>query len=104
MPTAIFRSERSLLPESYRHDRRAPCDGVYLNELYYRDLCLTLTDGMITAYDCANFEKEEDNRTYIEENLLYHHRTLPIGEFAIGTNTMAYVMAEQYGIAGNCRS
>ncbi len=31
--------------------------GVYLNELYYRDLCLTLTDGMITAYDCANFEK-----------------------------------------------
>ena len=74
--------------------------GVYLNELYYRDLCLTLTDGMITAYDCANFEKEEDNRTSIEENLLYHHRTLPIGEFAIGTNTMAYVMAEQYGIAG----
>ncbi len=59
---------------------------------------------MITAYDCANFEKEEDNRTYIEENLLYHHRTLPIGEFAIGTNTTAYVMAEQYGIAGNCRS
>ena len=74
--------------------------GVYLNELYYRDLCLTLTDGMITAYDCANFEKEEDNRTYIEENLLYHHRTLPIGEFAIGTNTTAYVMAEQYSIAG----
>ena len=33
--------------------------GVYLNELYYRDLCLTLTDGMITAYDCANFEKED---------------------------------------------
>ena len=45
-------------------------------------------------------KKEEDNRTYIEENLLYHHRTLPIGEFAIGTNTTAYVMAEQYGIAG----
>ena len=27
--------------------------GVYLNELYYRDLCLTLTDGMITAYDLS---------------------------------------------------
>ena len=72
--------------------------GVYLNELYYRDLCLTLTDGMITAYDCANFEKEEDNRTYIEENLLYHHRTLPIGEFAIGTNTTAYMVARRYEI------
>ena len=66
-------------PESYRTTGVLHVTGVYLNELYYRDLCLTLTDGMITAYDCANFEKEEDNRTYIEENLLYHHRTLPIG-------------------------
>lgn len=74
--------------------------GVYLNELYYKDLCLTLTDGMITSYECKNFEKEDDNRTYIEENLLYHHKTLPIGEFAIGTNTTAYAMAEQYDIAG----
>ncbi len=29
--------------------------------------------------------KRREYRTYIEENLLYHHRTLPIGEFAIGT-------------------
>ena len=31
--------------------------------------------------------------------MLHHHETLPIGEFAIGTNTTAYVMAEKYGIA-----
>ncbi|NTV79056.1 MAG: leucyl aminopeptidase, partial [Clostridiales bacterium] len=30
---------------------------------------------------------------------LFHHESLPIGEFAIGTNTKAYVMAEKYGIA-----
>ena len=40
---------------------------------------------------------------YSEALNIEEHRypqTLPIGEFAIGTNTTAYVMAEQYGIAG----
>ena len=31
--------------------------------------------------------------------MLYHHDTLPLGEFAIGTNTTAYVAAEKYKIA-----
>ena len=29
---------------------------------------------------------------------MFHHDTLPIGEFAIGTNTVAYVAALKYGI------
>lgn len=72
--------------------------GVYLNELFYRDLTLTFRDGMIRDYTCGNYEKEEENRRYIHENVLFHHDTLPIGEFAIGTNTTAYVMARKYGI------
>ena len=32
------------------------------------------------------------------ENVLYNRETLPIGEFAIGTNTTAYVMANKYDI------
>ena len=35
---------------------------------------------------------------YFKENVLLNHDTLPIGEFAIGTNTTAYVMANQYDI------
>lgn len=72
---------------------------VYLNELEYRDLCLTFEDGMIRSYTCKNFESEEDNRQFVKENLMYNHDTLPIGEFAIGTNTTAYVMARKYKIA-----
>ncbi|MCI5650190.1 MAG: aminopeptidase [Fusicatenibacter sp.] len=72
--------------------------SVYLNELNYKDLVIELKDGMIADYSCKNFEKEEDNHTYMEENLLFHHKTLPIGEFAIGTNTTAYMMAQKYGI------
>ena len=72
--------------------------GVYLESLYYKELSLTFTDGKITAYDCANFKDAAENQKYIFENLMFNHKTLPIGEFAIGTNTTAYVMARQYGI------
>lgn len=71
---------------------------VYLNGLLYRDLELTFKDGMIAEYRCGNFEEEADNRDFIRENLLYHHETLPMGEFAIGTNTTAYVAARKYQI------
>ncbi|MCI1721995.1 MAG: aminopeptidase [Lachnospiraceae bacterium] len=71
---------------------------VFLEGLDYRDLEIRLKDGMIEDYSCGNFEEEKKNRAYIEENILFHHKTLPIGEFAIGTNTTAYVMARKYGI------
>lgn len=72
--------------------------GVYLNELYYRELEILFEDGMIKDYTCKNFDTEEENKRYIRENLLFHHETLPLGEFAIGTNTAAYEMATQYEI------
>ena len=58
----------------------------------------TFRDGMITDYSCANFEQEEENLAYIRENVLFHHETLAMGEFAIGTNTAAYTMAQKYQI------
>lgn len=72
---------------------------VYLNELHYQNLKITFADGMVSAYDCSNFAKAEDNRAYIRENILHHHKTLPLGEFAVGTNTTAYMMAAKYQIA-----
>lgn len=71
---------------------------VYLNDLKYKDLKMTFEDGMIKDYMCSNFDSQEKNRQYIRENLLYNRETLPIGEFAIGTNTTAYVMAHRYDI------
>lgn len=71
---------------------------VFLNELEYKDISLRFQDGMIVDYSCANFTTEEENRKYIKDNVLFHHETLPLGEFAIGTNTTAYVAAKKYGI------
>lgn len=74
---------------------------VFLNEYEYRDLEFTIKDGVITDYNCGNFQETEENRRFIEDNILFHHPTLPMGEFAIGTNTTAYVMAKKYGIEEN---
>lgn len=73
--------------------------SVYLNGLLFKNLRVEFTDGMVTDYGCTNFETEEENRKYIRENVLNFHDTLPMGEFAIGTNTTAYVAARRYQIA-----
>lgn len=73
--------------------------GVYLEGLYFKNLELKFKDGCVTEYTCENFESEDENKRYIEQNILFNHKTLPIGEFAIGTNTTAYVMARKFGIA-----
>jgi len=72
---------------------------IYLNEIEYKDLKLTFEDGRITEYSCNNFSNEENNRRFIQENLMFNNETLPLGEFAIGTNTTAYMMGKKYDIA-----
>lgn len=71
---------------------------VYLNEFRYADLELTFADGKITAYTCRNFADEAENKQFIRANVLFNHETLPLGEFAIGTNTTAYMVAKKYDI------
>lgn len=71
---------------------------VYLNGLQFRNLKITFQDGMIADYTCTNFESEEENKKYISDNVLHNHQTLPLGEFAIGTNTTAYVTGKKYQI------
>lgn len=71
---------------------------VFLNDLLYKNLRISFEDGMVKDYTCSNFASEDKNKSYIRENVLFNHETLPIGEFAIGTNTTAYVMAHKYDI------
>ena len=71
---------------------------VFLNGLMYKNLSITFKDGMITDYSCDNYEDPEEGKKYIRDNILHRHDTLPIGEFAIGTNTTAYTMARKYDI------
>ncbi len=71
---------------------------VYLNQLRYENLRMTFADGMIKDYNCSNYKEDVENRKYIKENVLHNRETLPLGEFAIGTNTTAYRMGRRFGI------
>lgn len=71
---------------------------VYLNELEYTELEIHVKDGRVTEYGCANFADPAEGKKLIKDNILYHHETLPMGEFAIGTNTTAYRMGRMYEI------
>lgn len=71
---------------------------VFLNELRYENLELIFRDGMVTDYRCTNFETEEENKKLVKDTVLFHHDSLPLGEFAIGTNTTAYMAAKRLQI------
>lgn len=73
-------------------------DITYQGGLRYDNLEIIFKDGFVSEYTCTNFDNEEENKKYIEQNLLFPHKTLPMGEFAIGTNTLAYVMSRKYDI------
>lgn len=71
---------------------------VFLNGLEYQNLTVRFRDGMVEDYSCTNFPDAEEGKRFIKENVLFHRETLPLGEFAIGTNTTAYVVARKWGI------
>ena len=71
---------------------------VFLNGLKFENLKVTFKDGMTADYECSNFEDKEQGKRYIKDHVLHQHESLPLGEFAIGTNTVAYRMAKEYGI------
>jgi len=71
---------------------------IYLEDLHYDNLKLTFKDGFATEYTCTNYDNEDKNVNYVFENLFLPHKQLPLGEFAIGTNTLAYLMAKKFDI------
>jgi len=72
---------------------------VFLNGFEYKNLKVWFEDGKTTKLSCDNFATEEENQKFLSEKLLFHHDWLPLGEFAIGTNTTAFVMGEKFDIA-----
>lgn len=71
---------------------------IYLGGRYYKDLILVFDEGKIIDYSCQNFKDRQKNREYIERELLFPYESLPIGEFAIGSNTKAYQIAIKHNL------
>ena len=71
---------------------------VYVEDYQFRDLRMRFVDGRVMEYSCRNFEDDAQGRALVKQVILHGHEWLPLGEFAIGTNTTAYAMARRFGI------
>jgi len=71
---------------------------VFLAGYSLKNLSISVKDGMIEDYTCENFDNRDDNRRLVEDSILKGHKSLPMGEFAIGTNVIAYNVAKKYNI------
>lgn len=76
---------------------------VYIGDIQYRNLLMEFEDGRVVSAVCDNFKQDstvdqEAGHRLIVQGIMNGHETLPLGEFAIGTNTTAYAMAEKFGI------
>jgi len=71
---------------------------VYINGYLFRDLKIRFEDGRVQEYSCENFSDPEEGRQLIRRVIFRNRERLPMGEFAIGTNTVAYAAARHYGI------
>ncbi len=72
--------------------------SVYIGGFRFKNLTMEFKEGRVVSYSCDNFEDEEAGKALVKQVIMKNHDTLPMGEFAIGTNTAAYAMAQKFGI------
>lgn len=72
--------------------------SVYIGDIQFQNLCMRFEDGRIREYSCDNFKDPEQGKALVKQVIMKNHDSLPMGEFAIGTNTAAYAMAQKFGI------
>jgi hypothetical protein len=69
--------------------------SVFIEGIQFHDLRIVFENGRVTEYSCKNFEDPEASKALIRRVIFGEKENLPIGEFAIGTNTLAYKMIEK---------
>lgn len=72
--------------------------SVYIGDFQFKNLKMEFKEGRVVSYSCDNFEDKKAGEALVKQMIMKNHETLPMGEFAIGTNTVAYAMAGKYGI------
>ncbi|MDO4329181.1 MAG: aminopeptidase [Lachnospiraceae bacterium] len=72
--------------------------SVYIGDFQFKNLKMQFTDGMVKDYSCENLKDPKECRKLVKQVILKNHESLPMGEFAIGTNTTAYAVGRKYGI------
>lgn len=73
-------------------------NSVFIEGVEFKELKIRFVNGRVTEYGCENFPDSEEGRKLIRRLIFGEKEGLPLGEFAIGTNTRAYRMIEKFGI------
>lgn len=89
----VFTSPRLAGTEGLLH-----VGSVYIEGLQFKNLRIRFEAGRVSDYSCENFEDTEAGRELVRKQIFAEKEGLPLGEFAIGTNTLAYAVAERFGI------
>jgi aminopeptidase len=71
---------------------------IYLRDIFFNNLKIHFTNGVADKWSCGDFADRQEGELFIVNTLFAPHNTLPIGEFAIGTNTGAYAFVERFKI------
>lgn len=71
---------------------------IRIAKVQFKDVKIHIEQGFTKDYTCRNTDDEEENHRLMESLIFHHRNTLPIGEFALGTNTYAYALAKKDGI------
>ena len=71
--------------------------SVYLSGYRFQDLFIRFENGRAADYGCGGIP-EADGRQLMETLIFKNQSGLPMGEFAVGTNTTAYAAAKKWGI------
>lgn len=85
---------------------------VYIRGIQFKNLTMEFREGRVISASCDNFVESlpdfcspkerkkaiSDGHDLVVQVIMNQHEDLPLGEFAIGTNTTAYAMAEKFHI------
>lgn len=72
---------------------------VYVEGYRFKNLRMRFEDGKVSEFSCDNFPDDPNQgKELVRQVIMRGHSWLPLGEFAIGTNTRAYAMGRKYQI------
>ncbi|MEF2782879.1 MAG: aminopeptidase [Clostridium sp.] len=71
---------------------------IRIAKIQFKDVRIKVENGFAVEYSCKNSDNDIENHRIMEEIIFHHRDKLPLGEFALGTNTYAYKIAKKDGI------
>ena len=71
---------------------------IRIAKIQFKNVRIKVENGFAVEYSCENTGNKEEDHKIMEEVVFHHLKKMPLGEFALGTNTFAYSLAKKDGV------